>query len=113
MSVYCNLIALVEFPLLNYVDVVKIVKNKLSRLFTRLKEIYRQEGLVTLFRRIPAFLLYSLGFEYDSYYVIERMLEHRNEAYFLPKIKNFTYKIVETTQQLDELIKDDEEKEDG
>ena len=74
--------------------------------FIRAKDIYQKEGLTTLFKMTVAFLLSSLRFGYGFYYVTEHVLEKRNEPDFTPKIKDFTFKIVETTQQLDELARD-------
>ncbi len=77
--------------------------NKLSALFTRAENIYKQAGLVTLFKRIFSFLL---SYEISTFYLYERTLTKWNEANFMPKIQNITHRMVEVTQQLDELSND-------
>jgi len=83
------------------------MNNKLTTLFTNAKGVYEKEGLITLFRRTVAFLLHRLPFRHNSHYLVESVLKKRNEADFIPKIQNFTFKIIETTKQLDELSEDD------
>lgn len=83
-----------------------MIIDKLRTRFTRVKEIYQKEGLVTLLKRIYAFLLCWFSYEKCTFYVHQQVFEHRNEADFMPRIQNFTCRIVETTQQLDELSKE-------
>ena len=42
-------------------------------------------------------------FKHETYYLYEHTLAERNEADFTPKIQDFTFKIVATKQQADEL----------
>jgi hypothetical protein len=51
-------------------------------------------------------LVFLVGyfFRYDNYYLYEHTLRERNEADFLPKIQDFTFKIITTSQQADELV---------
>ena len=49
--------------------------------------------------------IFLLGhfFLYANYYLYEHTLKERDEADFLPKIQDFTFKIITTNQQADEL----------
>jgi hypothetical protein len=60
--------------------------------------------LIVLFKRILAFLISPLLSEYGVFNIYERTLEELNEADYLPKIQNATHKIIETIEQLDELL---------
>jgi len=75
-------------------------------LLRRAREIFQTEGLLPLVRRGLVFLVGHL-FRYENYYLYEHTLEdtlkERNEADFLPRIQDFTFKIVATNQQADEL----------
>ena len=75
--------------------------NKLSTRFTRAKEIYQKEGLVTLLKRIYASVM---SYENNRFYIYEEILKHGDEADFTPRINNFMHRTIETTQQLDELL---------
>jgi len=74
----------------------------LTLLLLRAKEILQTEGLLPLLRRGFVFLIGYL-YRYESYYLYEHTLEEKNEADFLPKVQDFTFKIVATNQQADEL----------
>jgi RimJ/RimL family protein N-acetyltransferase len=71
-------------------------------LLLRAKEILQTEGLLPLLRRGFVFLIGYL-YRYESYYLYEHTLEEKNEADFLPKVQDFTFKIVATNKQADEL----------
>jgi hypothetical protein len=71
-------------------------------LLKRAKEIFQTEGLLPLLRRGSVFLA-GYFFRYDNYYLYEHTIKARNEADFLPKTRDFTFKIVTTTRQADEL----------
>jgi hypothetical protein len=71
-------------------------------LLRRAKEIFRTEGLLALLRRAFIYLAGYL-FRYQRYYLYEHTLEERDEADFLPKTRDFTFKIITTRQQADEL----------
>ncbi|MGB2798801.1 MAG: hypothetical protein WBC82_02995 [Dehalococcoidia bacterium] len=74
-------------------------------LFSRAKQIYQTEGGIALFRRACTFVAYSL-FEYRTYYLWGNDVEDvrsSNEADFMPKVDNFTLKIISTNQEADEL----------
>ena len=75
-------------------------------LLRRAKQVLQTEGLIPLVRRgFP--LLLGHFFRYRRYYLyetdIQQILKERNEADFLPRIENFTIKIVSTNEQADEL----------
>ncbi len=74
------------------------MKNTLSFLFIRAKDILRKEGLIAFLRRGFAFLV-----QYRTFYLYERTIKERNEVDFMPRIQDFTFKIVSTNQQADEL----------
>jgi len=76
--------------------------GRLIALLRRAREIFQTEGLLPLVRRGLVFLVGHL-FRYENYYLYEHTLEERSEAGFLPKIQDFTFKIVTTNQQADEL----------
>ncbi len=68
----------------------------------RANYILQREGLLPLLGRGFIFLTGYL-FQYGAYYLYEYSVEERDEADFLPKIQDFTFKIVATNQQADEL----------
>ncbi len=76
--------------------------GRLIALLRRAKHIFQTEGLIPLVRRGFVFLAGYL-FRYGNYYLYEHTLEERNEADLLPRIQDFTFKIVATNQQADEL----------
>lgn len=69
----------------------------------RAREIFQTEGLLPLLGRGFIFLIGYL-FRYQRFYLYEYTLKERNEADFLPKTQDFTFKIVTTNQQADELV---------
>jgi len=75
----------------------------LTSLLERAAEIFQMEGLLPLLRRGFIFLI-GYFFRYQRYYLYEHTIKQRNEADFLPKTRDFTFKIVTTTQQVDELV---------
>lgn len=87
----------------------KAMIELLGVLFTRARYIFKAEGLTALLSRGLAFFLPYLArcfFRYATYYLYEHAMKERNEADFMPKIENFTFKIVSTNQQADELAAD-------
>ena len=77
--------------------------HRLAQLFGRVKHILRTEGLLSLLRQGFAFLAGCI-FRYETYYLVERRLEEMNGADFMPRIEDFTFRIVSTTQEADELV---------
>ena len=79
--------------------------GRIADQFDRAKQIYRNEGLVSLLRRGFRFLVYCV-FEHRTYYLWGNDVEDvrsSNEADFMPKVDNFTLKIISTNQEADEL----------
>lgn len=69
----------------------------------RAKHIFQTEGLPSLLRQGVKFLNRGHLFHHETYYLYEHTLKERNEADFMPKTNNFTFKIVSSAQQVDEL----------
>ena len=86
---------------------MRMMIYRFTTLFEAVKYILRTEGLLPLFRQTLAFMIYPF-FEYRTCYCYEHILrdtifDGRSEANFRPKIHNFTFEIVSTNQQADEL----------
>jgi len=77
--------------------------HRLAQLFGRVKHILRTEGLLSLLRQGFAFLAGCI-FRYETCYLYQHGLEEMSEDDFMPRIKNFTFRIVSTTQEADELV---------
>lgn len=72
----------------------------------RAKNIFQTEGLIPLLRQGVAFLIGHF-FRYRTYYLYHLdTLEELDEADFMPRILNFTFKVAATNQQADELATD-------
>jgi len=84
--------------------------SRIRTLISRAKEIYQEEGLLTLIKRTFAFAKYTVlsvaSYENTEFYITGRVFRVEDETKYLPKITNITHKIVETVTQLDELQKD-------
>jgi hypothetical protein len=82
-----------------------MMTNRLGKLLNRTKEIYQEKGLLTLIKRIFIFVISPIIEEYNNFYVYELPwdLEGVDEADYLPKVPNITYRTIETVQQLGEL----------
>lgn len=78
--------------------------SRLRTLFSRAKDIYQEEGLLATVRRIFVFSVSLLSYENSVFYVYERILKRGNEANRLPKIQNFTHRLVDKVEQLDGLL---------
>jgi len=76
----------------------------MSVLLRRAKQIFQTEGLIFLLRRGLEFFRV---FQYGTYYLYENypseVLKGRTEADVMPRIQNFTFRVVSTNQQADEL----------
>ncbi|HEX7475087.1 MAG TPA: hypothetical protein VF318_03905 [Dehalococcoidales bacterium] len=62
---------------------------------------YRFEGLVNFVEHLAALIKAN---ENLDYYLYECLLSKRNEADFMPKIREFTLKTIATAKELDDLI---------
>lgn len=76
--------------------------HRLTALFRRAKRVFQTKGLVPLLRKGFAFLV-DYFFKYETLYLYEHTMKERNEADFLPKVQNFTFQVVSTNQQANEL----------
>jgi len=77
--------------------------SKLTDLFGRAKQVIQNEGLIAFVRQ--GFVAGNL-FQYETYYLTDDAVENvakLNEADFMPKIDNFTFKIIISNRDLDEL----------
>jgi RimJ/RimL family protein N-acetyltransferase len=79
------------------------VLQRLDTVLERAKAIIQAEGWVALFRRGGAFLFNRL-LHYGIYYLYELKVEERHQAELRPRIQDFTFEIVPTTQRADELL---------
>jgi RimJ/RimL family protein N-acetyltransferase len=83
--------------------------NRLKELLKKAGHILRVEGPVALFKRGAAFLFWRCQrlsrylFAYHVVYLYEHTMKERREADFLPAIQDYTFKIVASNQQADEL----------
>jgi len=84
-----------------------MITSKMFRptvLFNRAKQIYRTEGLTPLLRQVLQFLK---PFQYRTHYLYETNIPEafkgKTEAECMPRIQNFTFRIVATNEEADEL----------
>ena len=76
--------------------------SRLTILFQGAKYILQTEGLRSLIGKVFSFLKVRF-LQYGTCYLYHEALEEKNEADFLPKIQNYSLKIVCNNQQADEL----------
>lgn len=76
--------------------------HKLAVLLKRAQHILQTEGFISLIRRGFAFLG-SWFFQREVYYLYEHEIKERNEADFMPRIRELTVEIVFNNRQADEL----------
>lgn len=74
-----------------------------SSIFSRAKTLLKRKGLIAFLRRALTFPLRILGFRYKTFYVYEHHICERNEADFLPRIKDFSFHIINSRQQAEEM----------
>lgn len=77
--------------------------GRLRALLRRAQYLFQTEGLIPLLRQAFVFLAGYI-FRYEHYYLYEHTLKERNEADYIPKIQNFTFKIVFTNEEADKLV---------
>jgi len=78
---------------------------RLKSLFSQGKHIYQNEGATSLLRRGFAFLLCCF-FEYRTFYIYTDHLDNLpdlDRADFMPRISNFTLKLVSSNEEADSL----------
>ena len=76
--------------------------SELVSMLDRARDILRTEGLTSLIVRGFDFTRRRL-FIYGHYYLYEHTLDERNEADFMPRIQDFTLRIVHNNEEADEL----------
>lgn len=76
--------------------------KNLSLFFNTARSIGQLDGPISFLSRGLAHLV-RYFFQYETYYLYKHTIYERDEADFLPKIKNFTTRIVTSNQQADEL----------
>jgi len=80
--------------------------NNINWLLKRAKTILQSEGFIPLVRRGFSFVTRRL-FWYENYYLyvidIQRRLKETSEVDFLPRVEDFTLKIICTNREADEL----------
>ncbi len=84
---------------------MKAAAKKVRILFGRAKSILKQEGLASLFANVFRFLA-DLFFVHETYYLFEYTAQDAtelNEADFFPKTDEFTFRIITTTKEANEL----------
>lgn len=77
-----------------------------SMVITKIKDILKTEGPISLVKKIAVFLISSLfHFRYGTYYLYEHPIGNYNlnEADFMPRMQDFTLEVVSTNQQASEL----------
>ena len=82
-----------------------VTMDELATLVNKAKQIYHNEGLLSLLRRGFRFLVYCV-FEYRCYWLYDEPTPKGpslNEVDFIPKIDDFTFKIVTSNQEADDL----------
>lgn len=76
--------------------------SEMVSMLNRASDILRREGLTPLIVRGFDFTRRRL-FQYGNYYLYEQTPKERDEADFLPRIEDFTFKIVCNNDEADEL----------
>ncbi len=76
-------------------------------LFNRAKKIFKDEGLYTLFSRTLRYIE-KIGkrlFIFEHYYILEHTPRALNEADYIPRIQNITFKMIFSNHQADEIAR--------
>ena len=76
--------------------------SRLGVLLRRARDILQTEGLTPLLTRGFDFVKAPL-FQYGNYYLYQHTPKERNEADFMPRIQDFTFRMVATSEEADEL----------
>lgn len=79
--------------------------SKLTTLTRRARFIYQTSGLMHLFSQGLIFLRQQI-FEYETYYLYERPTKNIlkfSESDFIPRVGNYTLKVIATREETDEL----------
>lgn len=81
-----------------------MTSSKASVLLRKGKDILREEGLLALVKRAFLFVLRSLFFSHEIYYIYEKTLNDSDEVKLTSRIQNWTLKIVSEPEHVDELV---------
>jgi len=76
--------------------------SALVAMLKRAKDILKTEGLKPLLKRGFAFVRVFF-FEYGDFYLYEYSIKERSEADFLPKIQDFTFKMISGNEEANKL----------
>ncbi len=80
--------------------------NRLASLLGKAKRILQTEGPISLIKKGFAFLRVR-SFSYETYYCYEHTLKERDEADFMPRINDFTLKIIISKEEAGKLASRD------
>ena len=75
--------------------------GKLTDLFSRAKLVIQDEGLVKFSRTALSFAQRQL-FLYETYYLHEHTLKDRNETEYMPRLHDFSLKVISVNREVDE-----------
>ena len=78
---------------------MKMVMRKVMWIIREAKRTLQTKGMLPFLRFLASFV-----FQHGTFYLYEYTMKERKEADFMPKIRNFTFKEVSTTQQYDGLV---------
>jgi len=76
----------------------------ITEYLNRARYILRSEGAISLLRRLFPYL-FSQIFSWEEYYVRQHFVAELNEADFLPKVKDFTFKLITSNEMADDWAK--------
>jgi hypothetical protein len=79
------------------------MQNNFGNLFSQVKEKYRKEGLVNLFRKS---WIYFFEYQNRHFFLYNSYLKERKEEYFLPKTENYVLNIISSEQQIQKLMRE-------
>jgi hypothetical protein len=76
----------------------------ITEYLNRARYILRNEGTISLLRRTFSYLS-SYIFLCDEYYVVQYFVGELNEADFLPRVEDFTFKLITSNEMADDWAK--------
>jgi len=79
--------------------------KRINLVLNRIKTIYKTEGMLSLLKMVSQYLISHIYY-YQQLYLYKRILKYEDGARKLPKVLNYTVKIVTSNQQVDELVAD-------
>lgn len=75
----------------------------MSRLFHRIKQIYKNEGSITLLKKMSNAMIWLL-YEYSTLYLQVNTVKTENEAEFIPRMEGLISMIIKRSCHIDDLI---------